>query len=476
MSENKMPQLGGELIRDIELLPVSEKTMMLIKELDAQIDMPVVFWINYPGIVSETARQRGMHNQFWVTVQPQKEQSEFERILLHHMLRGVMQTQRFPMINGKPEYIQLIEGTPDNDKMERLCGKISAWVTTAFCHVFFRPYGISTSEATWNRKINYLKRKTRRIYPLDLRNPETIGFILDLSSVACASPDYLKIVQRIAGKAGTQQYASALKVKIKQTVEIIQKMSKEYTVENASKLMETVFTDVMNVFSLEDKFQIEYQYIMQKDNIPIKGVERIYSYIPDSIEDKAFYIRAIKEINTALVLLQEYLINFDNGIAADFHVNLADGDEIQAFANGTKEIGYFISVTRPMLIKLGEYAQSDPLPAEVFDINLDDESSFRKRLYKCLMIGVFFHEYGHIYNGDCDYPDRLSKEKKEAEADSFASDLFRKSCVLQYRFGNSTPDVEMDLLARKVSLDMIAFSLAQECLNELREDSAQSFM
>lgn len=476
MSENTMPQLGGELIRDIERLPVSMKTMVLAKKLDAQIDMPVVFWINYPGKFSETARQRGMHNQFLVTVQPQKEQSEFERILLHHMLRGVMQTKRFPTVNGKPSYIQLIEGTHDSYKMWRLCGKINAWVTTAFCHEFFRPYGISTSEATWDRKIDYLKRKTRRIYPLDLRNPETIGYILDLSSVACASPDYLKIVQRIAGKAGTQQYASALKVKIKQTVEIIQKMSKEYTVENASKLMETVFTDVMNVFSLEDKFQIEYHYIMQNDDIPINGIKRIYSYIPDSIEDKAFYTRAIKEINAALVLLQEYLTNFGNGIVADFHVNLADGDEIQAFANGTKENGYFISVTRPMLIKLGEYAQSASVPAEVYDTKLDDEASFRKRLYKCLLIGVFFHEYGHIYNGDCDHPDRLQKEEKEAEADSFALELFRKSCVLQYRFGNSTPDVEMDLLARKVSMDMIAFSLAQECLKELREDFAQSFM
>lgn len=474
VSENTTPQLGGELIRDIDRLPVSKETMVLIKELVAQIDMPVVFWIDYPGKVSETARQRGMHNQFWVTVQPQKEKAEFERILLHHMLRGVMQTQRFPAINGKSEFIRLIAGTPDNDKMRGLCGKINAWVTTAFCHEFFRPYGISTSDATWNRKIDYLKRKARRLYPLDLRNPETISFILDLSSVACVSPGYLKIAQRIAGKTGTQQYVSALKVKIKQIVEIIQRMSKEYTVENATKLMETVFTDVMNAFSLEDKFQIEYQYIMQNDDIPIKGVERIYSYVPESIEDKAYYIRAIKEINAALVLLQEYLINFDNGIVADFHVNLADGDEIQAFANGTKEIGYFISVTRPMLIKLGEYAQSAPVPAEVYDMKLDDESTFRKRLYKCLLIGVFFHEYGHIYNGDCDHPDRLPKEEKEAEADNFALDSFRKSCVLQYRFGNSTSDVEMDLLTRKVSLDMIAFSLAQECLNKLREDSSYS--
>ena len=76
---------------------------------------------------------------------------------------------------------------------------------------------------------------------------------------------------------------------------------------------------------------------MQNDDIPINGIKRIYSYIPDSIEDKVFYTRAIKEINAALVLLQEYLTNFGNGIAADFHVNLADGDEIQAFANGTKE-------------------------------------------------------------------------------------------------------------------------------------------
>ena len=81
MNQNNIPQLGGVLVRDIERLPVSENTMTLIKELDAQIDMPVVFWIDYPGKTSDTARQRGLHNQYWVTVQPQKEQSEHRQIV-----------------------------------------------------------------------------------------------------------------------------------------------------------------------------------------------------------------------------------------------------------------------------------------------------------------------------------------------------------------------------------------------------------
>ena len=162
-------------------------------------------------------------------------------------------------------------------------------------------------------------------------------------------------------------------------------------------------------------------------------------------------------------------MSFGSGSVADFHVNLADGDEIQTFANGTKERGYFISVTRPMLIELGKYAQTARIPSNVYDIGLDDESAFRKRLYKCLLMGVFFHEYGHIHNGDCDNPKRLPKEEKEAEADRFALELFQKSCALQYRFGDSSPDSEVHLLLRKVSLDMIAFSIAQECLMELRE-------
>lgn len=59
----KNHDLSGTLIRDIEQLPVSENTMALIKALDALIDMPVVFWIDYPGKASVTSRQWKTHNQ-----------------------------------------------------------------------------------------------------------------------------------------------------------------------------------------------------------------------------------------------------------------------------------------------------------------------------------------------------------------------------------------------------------------------------
>ena len=443
--------------------------MALIKALDALIDMPVVFWIDYPGKASVTARQWKTRNQYWVTVQPQTEQSEFERILLHNLLRGVMQTKRFPQINGKPDYIQSIKSVAENDKMLGLCRKINAWVTTAFCHAYFLPYGIRTSSVTWERKIHYLRHRAKDISPRDLRNPDSICFMLDLSSVACVSSENRKIALRIADSVGATRYSRILKAKLMQYISIEQRILKEYSVEKAARLMRTVFADVLNASSLEEKFRIEYQYVMQDSDISIEGVERIYSFVPESIENKTFYLQSVKQINSALVLIQEYLMNVKNEQAVDFHVNLADGEKIQAFANGNKESGYYITVTRQMLIEMEIYAQTSKIPPNVFAVGLDDEPAFRKRLFKCLLMDVFFHEYGHIYNGDCDYPAHMSRLETEAKADKFSLEVFQRSCVLQYRFENNSPEAEVNLLKKKVSLDIIAFSKAQELLKELRE-------
>lgn len=469
LPDHNTPQLPGELIRDIEMLPVSDFAKSLIKELDAQIDMPVVFWIDYPKNRSDTGRQPGIHNQYCVAVAPQKERSEFERIILHHMLRGVMQTNRFPALNGKPDYIRSIIDTSSFEPARSLCEKINALITTEICRAHFKPYGIETSSKSLEQKIEVIKYQAKRINVMDLSDAETIKFILELGSLSCLSPQYHRIACHLADRSRPRRYSRIIKSKMEQVADIIQTISKTYHPDHAAALTEEAYNRVLAVFSLEDKFEIEYPYIMKKEDVQIDGVKRVYSFVPDDIEEKAFYVGAVKEINTSLVLLQEYLTIIEDGIAEDFHVNLADGDCVQAFADGNRENGYYISVTKPMLLKLREYAQMAVIPQKVYDIGLDDEESFRKRIFKCLIMSVFFHEYGHIHNGDCDNPSRLTKAEKEAEADSFSVDAFQKSCLLQYRFGNQKPEAEMELLWKKLELDQIAFSIAQRFLAELRK-------
>ena len=150
-----------------------------------------------------------------------------------------------------------------------LCRKINAWVTTAFCHAYFLPYGIRTSSVTWERKIHYLRHRAKDISPRDLRNPDSICFMLDLSSVACVSSENRKIALRIADSVGATRYSRILKAKLMQYISIEQRILKEYSVEKAARLMRTVFADVLNASSLEEKFRIEYQYVMQDSDISI---------------------------------------------------------------------------------------------------------------------------------------------------------------------------------------------------------------
>ena len=114
--------------------------------------MPVVFWIDYPKNRSDTGRQPGIHNQYCVAVAPQKEQSEYERIILHHMLRGVMQTNRFPALNGKPDYIRSIIDTSSFEPARCLCEKINVLITTEICRAHFKPYGIEMIQNHWNKR------------------------------------------------------------------------------------------------------------------------------------------------------------------------------------------------------------------------------------------------------------------------------------------------------------------------------------
>ncbi len=467
LNNRELIKLPGELIRDIDRLPVSDRTLSLIKELDERIDMPVLFWIDYPGSISHTGRQPGIHNQYMVTVSHQEEQSEFERILLHHMLRGVMQTNRFPNLNGQPHYIQSIANTPLNNTMWHLCEKINAWVTTEFCRAHFKPYGIVTSRLTWERGIERLNNQAKWIPTMNLRNPKTISFLLEVSSIAGVSSEYMRSASRIIDKT-SKRNSRILKAKMIEIVGIIRMISENYSSQKSEELMATVLKEIMSAFSLEDKFLIEYQYAMQKKYPMVKGVDRIYSFVPESIEDKSFYVFAVKQINTSLVLLLEYLKNFEPEKAYDFHVNLADGEIAQAYADGDIKSGYHIVATKTILLKLREYEKTTAIPQSVFEIGLDNEDSFRKRLFKCLVMGVFFHEYGHIYNGDCDDHDRLPEAEKEDEADEFAASIFEKCCILQYQPSVKPPEEEMTLICKKLRLDRIAFSIAQEKLKELR--------
>ena len=85
----------GTVIRFVDQLDISNKAKSLAKELVNQIEMPVVFLIDHDFDKQYALRRQTNHNQFWVLACHQKEQSEYERIILSNIYRGIQTRKRF---------------------------------------------------------------------------------------------------------------------------------------------------------------------------------------------------------------------------------------------------------------------------------------------------------------------------------------------------------------------------------------------
>jgi hypothetical protein len=126
---------------------------------------------------------------------------------------------------------------------------------------------------------------------------------------------------------------------------------------------------------------------------------------------------------------------------------------------------YFITVTIPFLKRIKEYVKT----VDVYSIS-ESEKIFRDRLFKCIIFYVFFHEYAHIYNGDCDDANLLPQKEREDKADKFAEEMYLKVKILQYRFGEDSPSREVNNLMKNLAMDDVAFSMARNFLMVLRKE------
>ena len=164
-------------------------------------------------------------------------------------------------------------------------------------------------------------------------------------------------------------------------------------------------------------------------------------------------------------MMQEYLDLLGTEPAKDFHINIAKGSKVDAFADGNMEKGYFITVTIPFLKRIKEYVK-------IIDVSSisENEKIFRDRLFKCVIFYVFFHEYAHIYYGDCDDANLLPQKEREDKADKFAEEMYLKVKILQYRFGEDSPNREVNNLMKNLAMDDVAFSMARNFLMVLRKE------
>lgn len=139
----------GTVIRFVEQLDISVKSKEIALKLVEQIDMPVVFLIDHDLDKNYATRSYVHHNQFWVLANHQENQSEYERLILSNIYRGIQTRKRIACPSPTKEYeFKLNQIKNPNTKSKRiklyyeLLHKISALVTTIDAEAYFKPLGI----------------------------------------------------------------------------------------------------------------------------------------------------------------------------------------------------------------------------------------------------------------------------------------------------------------------------------------------
>ena len=473
-------ELSGTLIRDINLLSLSEKAMSIAKEIDSQIDMPVVYWTDYPGERNDTARMPLKHNQYWVTVKPQTEQKEYDRIILHNLLRGLMNTRRYHSLIIDYDYLYKQDTQEKQKELVHFCNHINAFATTETCRLFFNKRGIYTSTKTRRLKFEGLTKQTAifnneaRFEKNDLISLIPIfHYALDLSVYAFLNTKFRQRIPYVLCSIRSKAIAARIQKYVESIVSLLRENEEHYSGDKIDDALVFLFKGICSVFDLPSSFHTEVFYDYYADyadeSVLVKGIDQLYSFVPEDIENSLFYVKCVKDINTILCIIQEGLDTFEHKPILDFHINIADSKRIEAYADGNKTDGYFITITKPFLNKVKEFSETCQLPEDIPDCTEVYGITIRERIFKCMLFAAVLHEYAHFINGDCDNKNDLSTSERERKADELSIQLFFKYGIFQYRCTpEGDPEKESQSLISNLVLDRFALEYSLHILHSWR--------
>lgn len=452
----------GTVIRFVDYLDISDTAKHLAKELVDQIEMPVVFLIDHDLDKQYALRSQMKHNQFWVLACHQAEHSEYERIILSNIYRGVQTRKRFlhPVTNQEYEaYLNQIVNP--KVKLERrklyyeLLNKISSFVSTIDAEMYFKPKGIEVSPAQkqwlYDNRISLLDeylsiQKTQRGFCW-YREVECIN-VIDYARIASFNNSYkVGIVNRLK----RIQPASASKRCIKRVSELsslIDEANQKYSIAQQEEITAWMVQEVVRILGLENNLVLKREYALSGNFILETGEHaNVHSYVPIDFPNESIIIQALRSINECILILQEFYATLLNKALPDAHANLIQSNHINAYANKLPS-GYYLSFTDGLLTEVMRSSQDCINRVPPQHIATIGESAVRSRLTKYALFYITAHEYAHILHGDCEQttfyqPTWSLVDNKEEHADSFAREMLSKLLLMQYR-----PNMQTDLLSR----------------------------
>lgn len=438
--------------RHIEQLKLRPEIEKLAKELINQIDMPVVFEINYQGDHDYGRRHPVYHNQFWVQIRTQDETSEFERLVLHLLYMGVLERRRIvmPMVLDKHKiYLESLENEIEREGRIKGCknmlGGLVSLAVTMEANLYLKQYGIDTSSKVKEEKFlviyhslqDYIKIQSEK-FGFCWYDETALSNIIDMSRICWMNKRYHNKIQQVMKKIKPRKESERYIYLLNRLTKMLYEISNDYESEIITDVSSSIVERAFEILQMNKFSYLKKEYYMRRECEDFDGTKTVrYAFIPEDIDRKEELIRGLRYLNTGLLLLEEYYGYFREMQIPDPHVSILKSDTIQGWADGNKEKGYHITITTGLILLLYDTAKR----VDLLDLNLEScrlaisDEEIRDRLYRYALFYVIAHEYVHILHGDCDKSVDNINEKMEQEenANKGAYYLVKKLLFMQYR-------------------------------------------
>ena len=452
----------GTVIRFVDHLDISDAAKHLAKKLINQIEMPVVFLIDHDLDKQYALRSQMHHNQFWVLANHQAEQSEYERILLSNLYRGVQTRKRFlhpvPSQEYEANLNQIVNPKIKSERKQlyyELLHKISSFVSAIDAEIYFKPKGFEVSSARkqwlYDDRIalldEYLDLQKRHRGFRWFREVECIN-VIDYARIASFNNSYKVGIDNRLKRIQPASAAKRCRTLVSELSKLIVEANKKYSTAPQEEITTWMVQEAVRILGLGNALDFKREYALSGNFILETGEQAsVYSYVPIGFADESVVIQALRNVNECILLIQELYATVMNKALPDTHANLIQSNHINAYANKLPS-GYYLSFTSGVLTEIMRSSQECINRVPPRCVSIIGESTVRSRLTKYALFYITAHEYAHILHGDCEQTtcyDSICNftDNKEEHADSFARNMLSQILLMQYR-----PDIQSDVLSR----------------------------
>lgn len=483
-----MMNSNSPLIRCIEYLNLSAEYEQLARDLMAQSDMPIVFWINAELPLNYRHRSPGQKNEFWVTIPPNCSEDERLRLILGGLHGAVQEQRRYWRTDIQPEYEVSLKALPDTQKLRMyyaFLGRIGNLATTLDVEWFLSLYGIATSRRI--RQYYFRDRTTKLKEYINLHDPQKtqpsitwsreteVVNLLEYGNYYRLGAEYRRDLERLLPKANPS-YVN----EVRWVANLIAGLQQSYNGSNGAELTEEFLTAVIEHFQIEHMVRL-CKHEAYRGIYPIDSENKadILSYVLNSWPRQSDLINWLRYAREILCVYRTEM----NYQTPDVTMNLIDTDISNSYADGDCKQGYCISFTNGLIYQITDAVKTWELSSDLSTlIAYIGEDKVRHHLLRQAIFFISAHEYAHIINGDCDRSTQLAADDREGtsaereaieeRANRTAIQLIQQSIPWLYRFPPA-PDGEHERMREALRAggpEAMRRVISKERENEMRQE------